>query len=97
MGGDNSDESNLGERLLLGVEGDFRCGWPEDWPSSASLDSSGSISDSSVTIIGRLTGRDSLRPKMKPCFMAGYRGIGETRTVKSVMVVKTNVMGGRGR
>jgi hypothetical protein len=76
-GGESRAESNL---LLLGV-------WERFGLSSLSASSSsGSISDSRVTIIGRLTGLGLLLPKEKPGFIAGYRGIGETSTVRSVIV-----------
>lgn len=52
---------------------------------SSSVSASFSISVSRVTMIGRLTGRFFL-PKVKLVSKAGYRGIGDTRTVRSVMV-----------
>jgi hypothetical protein len=73
-GGERKVESN---RFLLGE----RPGRLSLSASSASF----SISVSRVTITGRLTG--FFRPKVKPVFMDGYRGIGETNTVRSVIVV----------
>jgi hypothetical protein len=76
-GGESKAESN---RFLLG-EGET----PGRSSLSASASSaSGSISVSRVTITGRLTGC-FLRPKVKPVFMGGYRGIGDISTVRSVI------------
>lgn len=53
---------------------------------SASSGASCSISVSRVTITGRLTGLEFLRPKVKPDLTGGYNGIGDTSTVRSVIV-----------
>ena len=51
----------------------------------ASWSASSSISVSRVTMIG-VRGRTERRPKVNS-FVSGYMGIGETRTVRSVMMV----------
>ena len=52
---------------------------------SASWSAVSSISVSRVTMIG-VRGRTGRRPKVNS-FVSGYKGIGETRTVRSVMMV----------
>lgn len=58
--------------------------WGLRWSASAS-----SISVSRVTMIGLLKGREVRLPKVKS-FVSGYKGSGETSTVRSVMVVVQN-------
>jgi hypothetical protein len=77
-GGESRAESN---RFLLGEAERIASGM-----SSSASSGSGSISVSRVTMTGRLTGRGLLRPKVKPDFMGGYRGIGDINTVRSVIV-----------
>ena len=57
----------------------------EDSALEAPLSASWSISVSRVTMIG-VRGRTGRLPKINS-FVSGYKGIGETRTVRSVMVV----------
>jgi len=79
-GGESRVESNLGGRVLLGV------GERTGRSSLSASSASGSISVSRVTIIGRLTGRGLFRPNEKPGLVFGYRGTGDIRTVRSVIV-----------
>lgn len=78
IGGERREVSTfLGDRSLL-------VDLLADWSAS---ESSGSVSDSRVTIIGRLTGWVFALPNANPGRCVGYRGMGDTRTVRSVMVV----------
>ena len=89
-GGESRFESTtLGVRDLLGgdlgeVKSVSTWTWGFRWSASAS-----SISVSSVTMIGLLKGREVRLPKVKS-FVSGYKGNGETSTVRSVMVVVQN-------
>jgi len=58
--------------------------WGLRWSASTS-----STSVSRVTMIGLLKGREVRLPKVKS-FVSGYKGNGETSTVRSVMVVVQN-------
>lgn len=72
---------------LLGVAGGVikSLSFIGDLTMEASWSASSSISASRVTMIG-VRGRRGRRPKTNS-FVSGYMGIGETRTVRSVMVV----------
>lgn len=91
-GGESRLESTtLGVRDLLGGDaGETKSvstggkTWGLRWSASTS-----SISVSRVTMIGLLKGREVRLPKVKS-LVSGYKGNGETSTVRSVMVVVQN-------